>query len=50
MKIKLVSQLCQLFSVADILKACYFNLEFVLREFALISRNLFFMQCSVLFM
>jgi len=33
------SQLCQVFSIANIFKACGFNLEFVLREFAWISRT-----------
>jgi len=32
-------QLCQVISIADILKAWDFNVEFVLREFAWISRT-----------
>jgi len=42
-------QLCQVFSIADILKACGFNVEFVLKEFAWISKTLFTMQYSALF-
>jgi len=43
------SQSCQVFSIADILKACGFNVEFGLREFAWISKTLFTMQYSALF-
>jgi len=42
------SLLCQVLSVADILKACSFNVEFVLREFAWIYKTLFTMQYYVL--